>query len=78
MARKLGKTQAAVLKHLQRHGRYYFGCGWYWNNKSGTIRILESLVRRGLVVKVVKDPGLDPLNVDPILIKYFPGKTEEQ
>jgi hypothetical protein len=75
MARKLGKTQAAVLKCLQRHGRYYPGCGWYWNNTSGTIRILESLVRRGLVVK---DPDLDPLKVDPILLTYFPVKTEEE
>ena len=51
MGRPLGKTQRQVLKSLNEHnsGMWYTGCGWYWDNWSGTKRIMESLQRRGLV-----------------------------
>lgn len=49
---RLGQNQAAVLRALRQHGIWYgggFGCGWNWTNESGTRKILDSLVRRGLV-----------------------------
>ena len=50
---KLGKTQLDILKVLSedRTGRYYPGCGWIWGNHSETVRILESLVKRGMIIK---------------------------
>jgi hypothetical protein len=53
--RPLGKNQAAVLKVLRERGGWTqkgYGSGWYWNTYSGTARILDSLVQRGLVVVV--------------------------
>jgi len=47
--RPLGDNQRSVLKALQRHGSYRRGGAWVWNSWSGTERILESLVKRGLV-----------------------------
>lgn len=49
---KLGSTQQAVLHSLRDHGGYWqSGCGWLWDTDSGTMRIMESLVKRGLVIK---------------------------
>ena len=52
--RPMGTTQREMLESLSgRDGRPAFWeedrCGWVWDTPSGTIRILESLVRRGLV-----------------------------
>ena len=47
----LGKNQVSLLNCLHRHGRYGPWCGWLWDTDSGTKRILESLVKRGLVRK---------------------------
>jgi hypothetical protein len=50
--KQLGKTQASVLAALKRHGGgWYDGCGWVWSNYSETTRLMESLVKRGLVAK---------------------------
>lgn len=50
--RPLGSTQLAVLKTMRWHGdRWHSQCGWVWSGVGGTIKIMESLVRRGLVVK---------------------------
>lgn len=46
--RKLGVNQQLALDALKRHGGW---SGWTITNTSTTIRILESLVRRGLVVR---------------------------
>lgn len=51
----LGKNQIGVLKCLGE-GRYGYiafpwGCGWVWNPRQGTIKILETLVKKGLVDK---------------------------
>jgi DNA-binding PadR family transcriptional regulator len=52
--RPLGETQRDVLASLKRSGGYWHaGCGWYWDTHSGTTRIMESLLRRGLVEKSV-------------------------
>lgn len=48
---KLGSTQQSIYQSLVRHGDWYPGCGWIWTNRSMTIRLLESLVRRGFATK---------------------------
>ena len=70
MTTKLGKTQAAVLYTLRSNGPWYRGCGWEVNNPSGTIKILESLVRRGLVVK-------DLLPFNSQIVQYVLAKSEK-
>lgn len=47
---KVTENQWFVLNALQRHRRFsrYDG-GWVWDNYSGTVRILDALVRKGLV-----------------------------
>lgn len=47
MTRPLGSTQAKVLRALREHGSWSYGCGWYWDTHSNTVRVLDSLVRRG-------------------------------
>lgn len=47
--RKLGENQELALDALRRHGQY--PGGWCMGSHSATVRILESLVRRGLVIK---------------------------
>jgi hypothetical protein len=51
MARPLGKNQLGCLRALGRHGYWAsgWGSGWTWHSDSETRRILDSLVRRGLV-----------------------------
>lgn len=44
--RGLGTSQRAVLRALVRHGSW--PGGWIWENDSRTVRVLDSLVRRGL------------------------------
>lgn len=44
----LGSNQYGVLMSLNEHGGYP-GRGWIWTNESTTVRILSSLVKRGLV-----------------------------
>jgi len=47
--RQLGRNQRAMLNSLREHREWYPGCGWIWSNVSATVRICESLARRGLV-----------------------------
>lgn len=47
---RLGKNQVAVLDALVAHHHWFDGCGWIWNTHSETVRILDSLVKRGFVV----------------------------
>ena len=51
--RKLGINQEAIIGSLTRHGSYYPGCGWTWGSQSETEKLLNSLVKRG-IVKVSK------------------------
>jgi hypothetical protein len=61
--RKLGGTQAGVLKHLispapgSPAGEWYDGCGWIWGTHSEMHRTLEALVKRGLVEKAEETYG---------------------
>lgn len=56
MPRPLGENQAYALKCLTEHnaGTWYPGAGWIWANLSTTVRLLDSLVKRGLVTRVDK------------------------
>ena len=48
--RVLGGTQQAVLKALDMHGSWTTGgCGWVWETRRGTEKILRTLVSRGAV-----------------------------
>lgn len=51
----LGKNQLGVLKSLSEHRFGYtafpWGCGWVWNTRNGTVKIIETLVKKGLVDK---------------------------
>jgi hypothetical protein len=55
--RPLGGNQKSILRSLVydympgSSDRPYPGGGWVWDNHSTTVRLLESLVRRGLVMK---------------------------
>jgi hypothetical protein len=51
----LGKTQQSVLRTLAEKGVYYYGCAWVWTNDSTTVRVLETLVKRGLVTEYTRD-----------------------
>lgn len=48
----LTNNQRAVLKSLVQYHAWYSGCGWIWSNNSTTMRMLDSLVKRGLAEKV--------------------------
>ena len=51
-AMKLGINQQGVLDSLHQHGGFWqSGCGWLWDTDSGTTRIMESLLKRGLVTR---------------------------
>ena len=48
--RPLGKNQNGLLRAMQRrHSTYSAGCGWVWDTHRNTERILDTLVKRGLV-----------------------------
>jgi len=52
----LGKTQQAVLQHLQQRGQWWPHIGWCWDTISGTERIMKSLEKRGLVKRLCTGP----------------------
>jgi hypothetical protein len=45
---KLGDRQKSCLQALRHHGHWHTTCGWKWDTKSNTRRILDTLVKRGL------------------------------
>lgn len=34
---------------MLEHGTWYAGCGWSWRSHSATERVMEGLVKRGLL-----------------------------
>lgn len=52
----LGANQRGVLDSLRDHGQYPGG-GWVWGNHSTTVKILDSLVKRGLVATDAVTPS---------------------
>ena len=57
--RPLGEVQTHVLQCLKEHGSWSVMAGWVWNTQSNTKRILDSLVKRGLVTKKTEWSGHD-------------------
>jgi hypothetical protein len=54
IGRQLGSEQRRFLETLVEHGYWYaggMGCGWLWGSPSQTLRLCESLFKRGLVTK---------------------------
>ena len=49
--RELGHVQKDVLEMLRRNGVWSDSwlCRWMWDTPSGTKKIMDSLVKRGLV-----------------------------
>lgn len=59
--RKLGENQKGIIESLKQHGSYHTHgfCGWVWDTPANTVKILESLVKRGLV-EVIEDKDYKP------------------
>lgn len=57
--RPLGKIQASVLNALanNKDGKWHPGIGWIWDTPSGTLKVMRSLVPRGLVAAVEEEWG---------------------
>lgn len=76
MSTKLGTTQRDFLSAVNFHvGIYRPGSGWVWNNTSTSVRLAETLVKRGLL-KVdptgafrITEAGRIELNVSTNLAK---------
>ena len=78
-ARQMGDVQKEVLESIYRHKRFnrYGPNGWIWDTNSNTIRVLESLQKRGLVEYldrehrwVISDLGVEMLkHIRPHLFK---------
>lgn len=67
---KVTENQWYVLDALRRHGQYdsLGGNGWVWENHSTTLRILNAVYRKGLVMTV---QGTDPRTGDPRTTYYL-------
>ncbi len=78
---RLGNTQRSILRSLVEHKSWFgegYGCGWIWGNYSNTKRLLDSLVKRGLV-DVTEEKGNMPYNKTTTYRVYRPteaGKAE--
>ena len=56
---KLGRGQLGVLCSLRDFKSWNArGAGWVWSTPSGTERILDSLVKKGLATKSIETLGL--------------------
>lgn len=57
---QIGNKQNAVLRNMIKHGgTWHVACGWVLDTERGTILILDSLVRRGLVRKIIVEKLYD-------------------
>lgn len=58
--RPLGRRQVGVIELLEQSAPYFKGCGWVYLSHSETVEILETLIRRRLVVcqEVTETPNL--------------------
>lgn len=46
-----GSTQRQVFRALKEHGKWRRHSGWVWDTQRNTEKVMESLVKRGLVRK---------------------------
>lgn len=54
MEMKLSISHKCVLRYLNNHGGVWcVGCGWVWSTIDETLLIMNSLVRRNLVSRVM-------------------------
>lgn len=65
MSRTMGPSQIQALQCLVSHGAY--PGGWIWDNHSTTVRLLESLVKRGFVERNV--PEVTAANRDHVVYR---------
>ena len=49
---RLGSKQKYILSALIHHGYWGPLCGWVWDSKANTQKVLESLVKKSLVRRV--------------------------
>jgi hypothetical protein len=56
-ARPLGKKQESILRSLREHTYWSANCGWIHGTHSRTVKLLESLIPRGLVVRAEEPTG---------------------
>jgi len=57
---RLGKIQKEVLGNLAQHndGVWYRHCGWVWECSAHTEKILDTMVKHGLVKKTKIKAGI--------------------
>jgi hypothetical protein len=48
---RMGSDQWSMLSSMCEHGGWSDGAGWTWSNRSSTIKLADSLVKRGLLVR---------------------------
>lgn len=48
---RLGSDQWSILRSMCEQGGWSKGSGWVWSNPSGTTKLSESLVKRGLLFR---------------------------
>jgi hypothetical protein len=53
----MGRKQKAMLGYLRERGHWSANCGWIVGTHSNTVRLLESLIPRGFVVRAVEPTG---------------------
>jgi hypothetical protein len=68
----LGSTQIKVLKSLVKRGSWYAGCGWMWDTRSGTERLMEALVKKGVATKATATIRYRPDGPPVKIVKYEP------
>ena len=57
---RLGTDQRQALAEMATlRGLWHSGCGWHMGGQARTVRIMEGLERRGLVVRQ-SEPGFYP------------------
>lgn len=68
----LGSTQRQVLECLVERGFWYAGCGWTWDTRSGTERLMDALVKKGVATKAIATIRYRPDGPPVKIIKYEP------
>lgn len=65
--KKLTESQESMYEHLEQHGFWYPNCGIVWDSHSGTIRIMEALVKKGFAKEVKPTNRYDQRQWEPIV-----------
>lgn len=64
--RKLGRTQKNFLSHMadRKLARWSAGSSWHWGGRTATVRLCESLVKRGFLCKEADVYYLTPAGLE--------------